>query len=261
MDYYSILGVTKQSSQDDIKKAYRKLAMEHHPDRGGDSIKFAEINEAYETLKDPVKRSQYDTPAPSFDFRFTNFEDVFSSFGAFSKNKDIKLAVTITLEDVLTGKDLILNYGLFNGQSTTATIRIHAGVENGEGIRFKGLGDNRISQLPRGDLIVIVKISKHPTFDRDGKHLYLTQKVNVFDLMLGTKIEVKTLTGNNLSVNIVKGTQPGTTLSISGHGLIDNKSNTTGNLYVTIKGFVPKINDVKILEKVKELNDAISKIT
>jgi DnaJ-class molecular chaperone len=247
MDYYSILGVTRQSSQEDIKKAYRKLAMEHHPDRGGDSVKFAEINEAYETLKDPAKRSQYDTLAPSFDFKFTNFEDVFNSFGAFSKNKDIKLAVTITLEDVLTGKDLILNYGLFNGQSTTATIRIHAGVENGEGIRFKGLGDNKISQLPRGDLIVIVKISKHLTFDRDGKHLY--------------KIEVKTLTGNNLSVNIAKGTQPGTTLSISGHGLIDNRSNTTGNLYVTIKGFVPKINDVKILEKVKELNDAISKIT
>jgi curved DNA-binding protein len=269
MDYYSVLGVSKTATQDEIKKAYKKLVMENHPDKGGDHDKFSMINEAYETLKDPTKRAEYDAPPQQFNFVNFNdqiFKDIFSStFGQFRqqqmKNKDIRLSITLTLEDVLTGKDLIVNYSLFNGSNTNANIKIHPGVESGETIRFKGLGDNSVSQLPRGDLIIIVKIKNHHVFLRDGKHLKVTQLVNVFDLIVGTKIELNLLSGSKINVFIPAGTQPGTVMSVSGHGLPCYKTGTTGNLYVTIKGIIPKIEDNTLLERIKELNDAINKVS
>jgi curved DNA-binding protein len=269
MDYYSVLGVGKTATQDEIKKAYRKLVMENHPDKGGDHNKFSMINEAYETLKDPIKRAEYDAPPQQFNFGNFNdqmFNEIFSNtFGQFRqqqmKNKDIRLSIVLNLEDVLTGKDIIVNYSLLNGNSTHANIKIHPGVESGEPIRFKGLGDNSVSQLPRGDLIIIVKIKNHHVFLRDGKHLKVTQLVSVFDLIVGTKIELNVLSGSKINVSIPASTQPGTVMSVSGYGLPCYKTGTSGNLYVTIKGIIPKIEDKKLLERIKELNDAINKVS
>lgn len=266
MDYYSILGLHKQATQDDIKSAYKKLAMQHHPDRGGDHNTFSQINEAYQTLKDPVKRAEYDQPKPrmQFDMNSQNFEDVFSTFFGqrprpTRKNKDIRLLVTLTLEEVATGKDLLAAYKLSDNRETTATIRIHQGVNSGEVIRYKGLGDNQYSGLPRGDLLIQVRVLDHRRYRRDGKHLHTTIDVNVFDLMLGTTYVIDKLTGGPLRVTIPKGTNPGTVLSVAGYGLADLQSGTTGNLYVTIKGVTPKIKDEKLLERIKDLNDAINK--
>ena len=265
MDYYSVLGVSKTATQDEIKRAYRNLVMENHPDKGGDHTKFSMINEAYETLKDPAKRAEYDAPT-SQQFYDQMFNDIFSNvFSQFRqqqmKNKDIRLSITLDLEDVLTGKDLIVNYSLLNGHSTHANIKIHPGVESGESIRFKGLGDNSITQLPRGDLIIVVKVKNHNIFLRDGRHLKFTHLINIFDLILGTKIELNVLSGSKISVFIPAGTQPGTVMSVSGHGLPCYKTGTTGNLYVTVKGVVPKIEDQDLLERIQELNDAINKVS
>jgi DnaJ-class molecular chaperone len=268
MDYYKVLGVSKTATQDEIKKAYRKLAMEHHPDRGGDTIRFAEINEAYETLKDTTKRAEYDQPKQEYNFNSTNMDDILNAFFGtmrgypnVRKNRDIKIAITLDLEEVVTGKDLIANYNLFNGQSTIATIKIHAGIQDGEAIRFKGLGDNSIASIPRGDLIVLVRVKKHSVFERDGKNLKCTKEVSVFDLILGTSVVIKSLTGNEINVKIPKGTQPGTVFSIAGYGLIDPAKGITGHLYLTVKGFVPKISDDIIIERIKVINDAINTST
>lgn len=270
MDHYLTLGVSKTATQDEIKKAYRKLAMEHHPDRGGDHARFAAINEAYDILKDPAKRADYDNPPQTHNFRSdhfntANFDDLFSTFFSHMRqppirNKDIRVNLTLSLEDVLSGKDLLTTYNINSGQ-TTANIRIHQGVEHGEAIRFKGLGDNALPQSPRGDLVVVVSVLKHNVFDRDGKHLKTTVPISVFDLILGSKVEVTLLSGNVISVNIPKGTQPGTILSVSGHGLPNIRTGSTGNLYVALKGIVPKVEDPEILERIKNLNDAISKGT
>ncbi len=136
-----------------------------------------------------------------------------------------------------------------------------SGVESGESIRFKGLGDNSITQLPRGDLIIVVKVKNHNIFLRDGRHLKFTHLINIFDLILGTKIELNVLSGSKISVFIPAGTQPGTVMSVSGHGLPCYKTGTTGNLYVTVKGVVPKIEDQDLLERIQELNDAINKVS
>lgn len=269
MDYYSILGVAKTATPDEIKQAYRKLAREHHPDRtGGDDTKFKQINEAYDTLKDPQRRQEYDNPQPRFNTSSMhnenfNFEDIFSQFGfnvrtRQNRNRDVKLATTITLKEVLTGKDILISYKLTNGQETNASIQIHKGIKHGEVIRFKGLGDNMYTNLPRGDLLLLVKIEKNRYFDVDGIHLITNQDVNVLDLIIGKKIVVRTLQGNTIEVTIPNGTQPGTIMNVAGYGLPDYQTGKTGNLYVKLKGIVPKIKDNKLLERIKNLNDEIS---
>lgn len=267
MDYYSILGVNKQASAEEIKKAYKRKAMEHHPDRGGDHNTFAQINEAYETLKNPQKRADYDKPQPQYNFRQSGnpqgFEDIFAQFFGQrgprqQRNRDLKIQVAIDLKEAAVGKDFIASYTLTNGQETSATIRIHPGVNHGEVIRYKGLGDNAVPHLQRGDLLILVQVKNHPRFTRDGANLYIDATLSVFDLMLGTDIIIDKLTGGPLRVNIPKGTQPGTTLSLAGYGMPDYKRGRSGNLYVKIKGTVPKIADNSVLKKVKELYDEIN---
>lgn len=267
MNYYEILGVDRGADQNKIKKAYRDLVKQHHPDRGGDAENFKKINEAYEVLKDPAKRQQYDNPQPESPFRSQDdFGDLFETFfrkqrQSYVINRDIKIAITITLEEVLSGKDVVASYSLSNGETASANIKIHAGVDHGEAIRFRGLGDNKFSSAPRGDLIVFVKVLRHPQFEREGRHLKKVVNISVFDLILGTKITVNTLKGNSITVNVPPGTNPGTTLSVSEYGLPDLKIGRTGNLYLVIKATTPKIKDQSILERIRKINDETSSST
>lgn len=266
MDYYSLLGVDRNADQNQIKQAYRNLVKQHHPDRGGDADHFKKINRAYETLGDPNKREQYDNPQPQQDFNPNGFDDMFSAFfGQRAKpqmrNRDIKIAFALTLEDVLTGKDAVVTYKLSNGSETSANIKIHAGVEHGEAIRFRGLGDNHLSSISRGDLIIFIRVVEHREYAREGRNLKKTVDVGIFDLILGTKLNVKTLKGNDIVVNIPAGTNPGTILSVSGYGLPDLRIGRTGNLYLTIKSITPKIQDTELLKRIKEINDKISSST
>lgn len=273
MDYYKILGVSNTASQDEIKKAYRKLAMQYHPDRGGDHNKFAEINSAYDTLSDPNKRKEYDNPQTQFDnsrqqyYNSSNVNDIFSQFfgSGFNRvqrrNADIGISIKIDLEDVLTGKDIIGKYRLNSGNDEVATIRVPPGVESGVTMRYKGLGDNSLPQLPRGDLLVKIIVNNHKRFVRDRLHLRQDCVINVFDLILGTEMMVDKLGGGTIIVKIPAGTHPGTVLSCAGYGLPDPNTGRTGNMYLEIKGKTPKIQDFKILEKVKTVYDEISSST
>jgi DnaJ-class molecular chaperone len=270
MNYYSILGVDRSSDQNQIKKAYRDLVKKHHPDRGGDAELFKKINEAYETLGDPARRQQYDNPQPQYSFNSNNFSDhpfenIFHEFfkqqSRSVSNKDLKIAITLTLEEVLKGKDVIATYHLSNNESTSANIKIPPGVEHGEAIRFRGLGDDYYSNRPRGDLIVYVKVLSHNEFIREGKNIRKTIDVSIFDLILGKKINIKTLTGSEINVNVPAGTNPNTTLSIAGYGLPDLHTGRIGHLYLTIKAITPKIHDSSLLERIKIINDELSSST
>ena len=270
MDYYSILGVSKNATQDEIKQAYRKLVKVHHPDRGGDPEQFKKINEAYETLKDQSRKSTYDNPQPEFRFTSNNvnmndFHDIFSQFFRqqphVRKNRDVRLSVSMTLEEVASGKELIGTYTLPSGRNETANFKIPAGVENGEVVKFKGLGDDSVNGMDRGDLLVHVKVLPHSRFERDGCNIFLKERISVFDLMLGGRITIEDLTGAQLNVNITKGTQPDTILSVSEHGLLDRRSGKIGNLFIRIKGFIPDIHDPEIIKKLKELSNEISNST
>jgi DnaJ-class molecular chaperone len=265
MDHYSTLGVGKNATQDEIKQAYKRLAKQHHPDTGGDTEKFAKINQAYETLKDPNKRAEYDNPRPEVNFNSQNFNDVFESFfgrrNVLRKNADLSISIKVTLEDVMLGKDVIGKYRLNSGREEVANIKIPPGIEHGVIMRYKGLGDDAVSSLPRGDLHVRVLVEKHNIFERDRLNLKTKCAISVLDLILGTEIKIQKLGGGPLSIKIPPGTNPGTILSVAGYGLPDFNSGKTGNLYLEIKGITPKIDNYEILEKVKQIYDELNSST
>ena len=242
MDYYSILGVNKNASETELKKAYKKKAMQYHPDKGGDANKFQQINEAYETLKDPQKKTNYDrfgTANPYErqpggnqqyqEFNFGNVNDIFDSFfgggGPFhrqrapKRNRNINIRANISLQDVMQGKTLIATYRLSNGKEQSVNIDLPKGVEGNSTIRFQGLGDNAYKNAPRGDLFCKVVIDRHPEWERNGSDLHKTVSVNALEMILGTKVPIQTLDGKSLNINIPKGCKTGTVMSIHEHGL------------------------------------------
>lgn len=263
MDYYSTLGLQRGASQEEIKKAYRNMAMKHHPDRGGDEKTFKEISQAYDVLTDPQKKQMVDMGmdplnphqqhhhgGQQFHFNTGNFEDIFSQFGfnpfgGFQqqprrKNSSIQVAVEITLLDVLHGKSMEAEIGMPNGQRKLVTINIPAGVHHGQQIKYGGMGDSSMPHIPPGDLLVNIKIKPDDIFQRDGNNLICEWKMPVWDAILGNSINIKTIDGRTINVTIPPGTQPDTVFSCSGEGLPDVHSKIKGKLLVKIKIGIPK---------------------
>jgi len=265
MDYYSILGVSKNASPEDLKKAYKKQSMQHHPDRGGSEAKFKEINEAYSTLRDPQKRAEYDNPQPQFNFNsgsfgggYNPFDEIFGrSHRRQRRNNDVTIIIKLDLVDVLTGKELAAQYQLPSGKLKQANIDIPPGIEDGVGIRFRGLGDDVIPNIPAGDLIVRVKVRQPPNWRRSGNDLRTKATVSIFECLLGGTTEIKTLDGRRFKVNIPKGTQAGAIFSIPNHGIPDVQRGTRGNIFVEINPIIPKIENEMILKELERIKDAL----
>lgn len=269
-DYYSILGVSRNASQEEIKKAYRKLAMKHHPDRGGDAAMSAKINEAYTVLGDPEKRQQYDNPQPEFHFRTSGFgsgdpfEDIFAQAFGFggpqrrrqARNRDIKLQYTIDLQDCFTGRGITLSYNLPSGRTETIDVKIPPGAKDGDVVQFEGYGDDTRKDIPRGKLILQIRIRKDPNWAINGHDIHTEKTISVWDLVLGTDLEIDTPEGKIINLKVPQGSQNGTTFSVTGHGIPNSRNpNRRGKLFVKIVGKIPKIQDGKTLEKIREIKD------
>jgi len=266
MDYYSILGVNKNASDADLKKAYRKLAMENHPDRtGGDDTKFKQINEAYDTLKDPQRRADYDNPQPNpnaFNQNFGNYDDIFANmFGRRpnrTPNKSIRLIYQLKLTETVTGKREVISYNLPNGSQKTVDLTIPKGIVNNQTVRYSGLGDNTHKQYPAGDLEIQFRVINDTPFVLDGYNLGLTVPVNVYDLIAGTEKEIKTISGRLLKLKIKPNTSPNSILSISDEGLYHFNKNKRGKLYIDFKTTMPELNQVQ-KEMIEKLREELSK--
>jgi curved DNA-binding protein len=280
MDYYSTLGVNRNASPEEIKKAYRKLAMAYHPDRtGGDDTKFKQINEAYATLSDPVKRTQHDNPQPQHHQRqhqgfnsnmnAANFEDLFNQFGVNfgnvqsrqNRNKDVKISYAINFEDLFTGKAVNIAYNLPSGRKEILDATIPPGVKHNDVVKFAGFGDDSIMHITRGNLIVSIRVKPDPNWSRDSDNITTTKQVSMFDLILGGKTSITTPTGKHYNLNIPKGTKPGTVFSISGQGIPNVNTRRPGNAHVKIEGIVPDITDESLLTRIKDIKDEIDKIS
>jgi DnaJ-class molecular chaperone len=260
MDYYNILGVNKNATQDEIKKAYRKLASQHHPDKGGDKSKFQEIQGAYDTLGDPNKRNQYDNPAPQGFNQFggfpPGFEDIFSHFGGGGspfgdifgrqqhrppqRNRTLNLQTTISLEDAFSGKDMVASITLPSGLEQVLEVKIPAGVREGTVLRLAGMGDDTYQNIPRGDLHLTVNIEPHKIYQRQGDDLLRQISISCFDAILGKTLTFETIDNKTLEIIIKAGTQHGQILAVQGYGMpYMGDQRMKGRLLIEIKVTVP----------------------
>lgn len=255
-DLYSILGVDRSADAEDIKRAYRKLAGKHHPDRGGDTKTFQEIQAAYDTLSDPEKRAAYDNPQPQgfpggFHFHGgfpPGFEEIFSQFNDVfggrqhrpARNKNLNIQATITLEEAFNGKEIFAHVPLPSGKTETLQIKIPPGVHTGSTLRLAGVGDNSIPNVPRGDLYLNVMVLDHPEFLRDGDDLIKNINLNCLDAIVGTKITIDTIDGRKLETTIPPGTQHGRTFAFHGYGMPNlNDSRMRGRFLIKLNLMVP----------------------
>lgn len=275
MDYYSTLGLKRGANDDEIKKAYRSLAMKYHPDRGGDEKKFKEISAAYEALSDPEKKKIIDMGGDPnaqpgmggfhhrspFEFHFNtgNFEDIFQGFGfpggfgqSPRRNRTVSINVEISLEEVLTGKDITAEVNLPNGNNKVINVHIPSGIGDRQQIRYQGMGDTSIPHMPAGDLIVNIFIKRHPRFSREQDDLYFNHTINLWDALLGGNIKVTTLDNRTIDVTIPKGIQPETMLSCRGEGLPNVQTNRRGNLYIRFRIELPKTLTDDQIETIKK---------
>jgi curved DNA-binding protein len=278
MNYYSILGVSKEATSDEIKKAYRSLAMKYHPDQGGDEEKFKQLNEAYSVLGDPQKRSTYDQP-PNRNFQgfsnnnFYSMSDVddvifdfFKQHSAFkkrpeqTKNSDLMLKCRISLKDSYIGKTANVSYQLPNSTLETIEITIPPGVEHGQTLRITGKGDNRRKDLPRGDLILTIEVDRDPSFAREGNNLVTRAKINVFDAMIGTTVRLTNINDEQLDIVIRAGVKHGQRISCKGLGFKHPKfTNDVGDLIIILDVETPSVNmaDTETIELIKSLSKKI----
>tara|TARA_B100001113_G_scaffold349066_1_gene343906 strand:- start:791 stop:1648 length:858 start_codon:yes stop_codon:yes gene_type:complete len=283
-NYYDILGVNEDASNEQIKKAFKEIAKKEHPDRGGDEARFKEANEAYDTLKSSQKRHDYDTMRKFGGTRrgggehpFFNediFGDFFSGFGNLGDgvqfnftsggqprsfrqsrrgNRNVQVRMAISLKEAMMNHEKTINYKLPSGREEFATVKIPAGVQHGVTFKFPKMGDDSIANMPRGDLLVVMSVLDSDGYTRKGNDLYTEKTIDCFEAVRGTEIELRTLNDKIIKVKVPSGTQPGTLLQVKSQGMPVHKTlNIRGNLYVKIHVLIPQLS-AQDLKKIKDL--------
>ncbi|MFN3947183.1 MAG: molecular chaperone DnaJ [Aquificaceae bacterium] len=361
-DYYEILGVPRNATQEEIKKAYRRLARKYHPDFNKDPSaqeKFKEINEAYQVLSDPEKRKLYDQYGHAAfssqgadqayqEVVFQNigdlFEEVFKGFGfedifqratrgrrreyrRATRGEDIYYTAELSLEEAFKGtiinvplqREVVcdvckgLGYDPAKGERTCPTcggrgevvqrqffitisqtcptcggegvlrepcpkcrgrgtilqreeirVKIPAGVDTGSKIKVEGKGHAGRFGGPYGDLIISIKLTPHPIFERRGNNLYLDAYIKITEAMLGGEIEVPTLEGSKVKVKIPAGTKEGDTIRVEGYGMPKLMAEGRGDLFVKVHIDIPKLGFFDKLfgdgKRIKEILQELDKL-
>jgi DnaJ-class molecular chaperone len=284
-DYYEVLGVNRNASPEEIKRAYRKVALQHHPDKNpGDETaeeKFKEASNAYDVLSDPEKRKIYDirghAGVHNAGFQgYTNFEDIFTNFGdifgrevfgnfgdvfgdVFSRENptgfspqrrgNLRTRLTIPFEESILGAEKRIQVN-----DRTLTIKIPQGIKDGQSLRLAGQGDLNASGQ-RGSLIVKIAVQPHPNFKRENLDLVTQATVPLTTAALGGKVRIPTLEGD-IDLKIPAGTQPEQQLRVRGGGVVDS-SKRKGDLRVQIKIEIPRSLTRKQKELLKELQKTL----
>jgi curved DNA-binding protein len=289
-DPYDVLGVAKGSSDDEIKKAYRKLARQHHPDRNpGDKTaetKFKEVQEAYDIVGDPEKRKKFDQfgyaafdpnmaggwggsgSGGNYQFDFGDLggaggiEDLFGGlFGGGRKRRarnanipgqDISAEIFVPFKTAALGGEI--EVALTQPTRQQLSIRIPPGLSDGDKLRLAGKGMPAPSKNGKaGDLIVTTRIEPHPFFTRKGVDLHLEAPVSVSEAILGATLEVPTLEGR-ATVSVPPGTSSGQKLRLRGKG-VPQRTGERGDLYIQVKVVVPKSVDEASKKLVAEFGE------
>ena len=290
-DYYEILGVSKNASDDEIKKAYRKLAVKYHPDKNPGNKeaeeKFKEINEAHDVLSDKQKRARYDQFGHAgvggtgsnpfgaggnpfgggFDFNGQTFNFDFGGGGAFDdilgslfgfggarrprRGADYQTTVTLTFEEAIFGTTKSVSV---NGSNLK--VKIPAGIDDGMSVRIRGKGGPAPEgATEKGDLYVRVRVKPHKNLTREGAIILSEEKISMVDAALGCEIDVETVDGT-VTMKVPAGTQSGTPFKLSGHGVPFRSDGDRGPHIVTVIVETPKNLSKKQKELLEEFRGA-----
>ena len=290
-DYYKVLGVDKKASQDEIKKAYRTLAVKYHPDKNPGNKeaeeKFKLANEANEVLSNPDKRKKYDELGENwqqyekggnqqganpfggasggqqyYEGDPSDFSDFFEQFfagrtggaGRSQQNRkggDYETEMEITLEEAYQGTSRIIQV-----ENEKLKITTKPGAYTDQLLRITGKGANGNTTGNRGDLFVRIKINQQPQFTRKGNDLYNTFNIDLYTAVLGGEIVVNTLSGQ-VKVKIAEGAQNDKTIRLKGKGMpVYKKANLFGDLYIQLHVQIPE----KLTDKQKELFEQLKSL-
>jgi curved DNA-binding protein len=291
-DYYKIMEVAENASSDEIKKSYRKLARKYHPDvskEPGAEERFKEVGEAYEVLKDPQKRGEYDglrkagytggqqfRPPPGWESSFGVHTDSDMEGGDFSdffetlfgrrrtgpggargrpaqRGRDLRYHLDISLEDAWSGVTRTLQLTQPEGGSRTLNVKIPAGVQDGQQIRLKGQGGPGYGAGPAGDLFLEITLVPHRYFKVDGKDVTLELPVAPWELQSGKSVNIPTL-GGTVSMKLPASTRAGQRMRLAGKGL---PGRVPGDQYVIIKLVMPE----ELSPRARELLDELASET
>jgi molecular chaperone DnaJ len=283
-DFYKVLGIDKKATADEIKKKYRSLARDLHPDKNqGDAAreeKFKAVSEAYDILSDSKKRAEYDEARAMFErggfraptggnFQGGDFSDLFGGgnpqdifanlFGGGvrrgpRKGADLQTDATITFKEAVFGTTLDLKLNIDGSGSQTISARVPAGVNDGAKIRVKGKGAP--GEAGPGDLFIELQVKPHAVFSRKGENLLLTLPVTFAEAALGADLKVPTLSGDDVTVRLAAGTPTGRVLRVKGRGV--KKGAVVGDLLITIEVQVPRRVEGKALDAIKAFAAATS---
>ena len=268
-DYYKILGVERSAGEDEIKKAYRKLARKYHPDVSKEANakeKFQDVSEAYETLRDKEKRAAYDSlgsgfrqgqdfrPPPDWFERFggggraedlhgVDLGELFESMGLFGRagrrsrrsfaGEDYEIPVRLTLEEAASGAERTVQ--LESGSSFTA--RIPRGATDGQRLRLRGKGGAGVNGGPAGDLYLTIALEPHSLYRPSGHDLDIEVPLAPWEAALGAEVQIPTLEGR-VTMKVPAGSKAGQKLRLAGKGL-PKPGGGAGDLYALLSIAVP----------------------
>lgn len=275
MTHYATLGVEESASPDEIKRAYRKLAGQHHPDKGGDTAAFQRIQEAYSIIGDEGKRAQYDAErrggggfrfsvnGQPFEHHFGGMDDIFSQFGfnpfgdPFGRaqprrNKDLRIKIQIDLRDTLEEQTKTITVKTTNNDDVTVEVKIPRGVTTGTTVKYSGLGDNLFATLPRGDLYIQFEVRSNNNFEVHGIDLLTNISINSIEAIVGCEKIVTSLDNKEFKVSVPSGTQPNSKLRLLGQGLYAMNQNIRGSLIINVSIVTPTLSPHQ-LEIAKQL--------